>query len=50
MLEDPPAAAALASAGIGRAELDAAIDPAGYLGASAEFVRRALAAHDDAGQ
>jgi 3-carboxy-cis,cis-muconate cycloisomerase len=50
MLEDPAAAAALASAGIGRAELEAAIEPAGYLGASAEFVRRALAAHDDAGR
>ena len=28
-----------------RAELAAAVDPAGYLGASAEFIRRALAAH-----
>jgi 3-carboxy-cis,cis-muconate cycloisomerase len=50
MLEDSAAAAALARAGIGRPELDAAIDPASYLGTSAEFVRRALAAHDDAGQ
>jgi 3-carboxy-cis,cis-muconate cycloisomerase len=43
---DPDVAAALRSAGIGEAELAAAVDPAGYLGASAEFVRRALAAHD----
>jgi 3-carboxy-cis,cis-muconate cycloisomerase len=35
-----------AEAGLGEAELAAAVDPAGYLGASAEFVRRALAAHD----
>jgi 3-carboxy-cis,cis-muconate cycloisomerase len=45
LLADPAAAAALGSAGLGPAELDAALDPAGYLGASAEFIRRALAAH-----
>jgi hypothetical protein len=45
LLADPATAAALHDAGIGRADLDAAVDPAGYLGASAEFVRRALAAH-----
>jgi 3-carboxy-cis,cis-muconate cycloisomerase len=45
MLTDPGAAAALQDAGIGRADLDAAVDPAGYLGASAEFIARALAAH-----
>jgi 3-carboxy-cis,cis-muconate cycloisomerase len=33
-------------AGHGEAKLAAAVDPAGYLGASAEFIRRALAAHD----
>jgi 3-carboxy-cis,cis-muconate cycloisomerase len=47
LLADPAAAAALDRAGIGRASLDAALDPAGYLGASAEFIRRALAAHSD---
>jgi len=45
LLADPATAAALHDAGIGRADLDAAVDPAGYLGASAEFVGRALAAH-----
>ena len=45
LLSDAATAAALAEAGIGRAELEIAADPAGYLGASAEFVRRALAAH-----
>jgi 3-carboxy-cis,cis-muconate cycloisomerase len=37
-----------AGSGLGAGQLDAALDPAGYLGASAEFVRRALAAHDRA--
>jgi 3-carboxy-cis,cis-muconate cycloisomerase len=46
MLADPAAAATLRDAGIGEAELAAATEPAGYLGASAEFVRRALAAHE----
>jgi 3-carboxy-cis,cis-muconate cycloisomerase len=45
LLGDAAAAAALAAAGLGRAELEAAVDPAGYLGASAEFIHRALAAH-----
>jgi 3-carboxy-cis,cis-muconate cycloisomerase len=45
LLADPLAARALAAAGIGRTQLEAAVDPAGYLGASAEFVRSALAAH-----
>ncbi len=45
LLADPTAAAALRENGIGPAELAAAADPAGYLGATAEFVRRALAAH-----
>ena len=45
LLADPAAAAALGDAGIDRADLEAALDPAGYLGASAEFIRRALAAH-----
>jgi 3-carboxy-cis,cis-muconate cycloisomerase len=50
LLADPAAAAALRAAGIGRAELDAAVDPAGYLGSAAEFVRRALAAHERGAQ
>jgi len=47
LLGDPDAAAALRAAGIGEAELAVAVDPAGYLGTSAEFIRRALAAHND---
>ncbi|HEY7144319.1 MAG TPA: lyase family protein [Streptosporangiaceae bacterium] len=35
----------LAASGIGPAELDAALDPAGYLGGCGRFVARALAAH-----
>ena len=46
LLGDADTAAALRGAGIGEAELAAAADPARYLGASAEFIRRALAAHD----
>jgi 3-carboxy-cis,cis-muconate cycloisomerase len=45
LLADSAAAAALHAAGIGRADLAAAVDPACYLGASAEFIRRALTAH-----
>jgi 3-carboxy-cis,cis-muconate cycloisomerase len=41
------AAAALRQAGIGSAELAAAVEPAAYLGASAQFIGRALAAHLD---
>ena len=48
LLAEPAAAAALQAAGIGRADLDEAVDPAGYLGASAEFIRRALTAHQRA--
>ena len=46
LLSDQAAATTLRDAGIGPAELADATDPAGYLGAAAEFVRRALAAHD----
>jgi 3-carboxy-cis,cis-muconate cycloisomerase len=45
---DPAAASTLRQAGIGSAELADAVDPAGYLGAAGEFVRRALAAHEHA--
>src|SRR5215469_10613465 len=34
-------------AAIGPDEIDAALDPSGYLGAAGQFVRRALAAHQD---
>jgi 3-carboxy-cis,cis-muconate cycloisomerase len=47
LLADGPAAA-LGGAGIGPAELAAAADPAAYLGATGEFIRRALAAHGEA--
>jgi len=47
LLTDGATAATLREAGIGAAELAAATDPAGYLGAAAEFVRRALAAHGE---
>jgi 3-carboxy-cis,cis-muconate cycloisomerase len=49
LLSDRAAATTLRQAGIGAAELADATDPAGYLGAAAEFVRRALVAHDRAG-
>jgi 3-carboxy-cis,cis-muconate cycloisomerase len=48
LLTDEPTAARLREAGIGAAELAAAADPAGYLGAAAEFTRRGLAAHEQA--
>ncbi len=45
MLADESAAAALGVAGVGRAEVEYAVNPDNYLGASAEFVRRAVARH-----
>lgn len=39
-----------ASSELSAAEIDAALDPSGYLGAAGEFVRRALAAHSQAEQ
>jgi 3-carboxy-cis,cis-muconate cycloisomerase len=47
LLADPNTAGRLSAIGIGRAELQAAVDPTNYLGGSAEFIRRALAAHRD---
>jgi 3-carboxy-cis,cis-muconate cycloisomerase len=38
-----------ADAGISAKQIDAALDPSGYLGAAAEFVSRALAAHRETG-
>ncbi|MBO0825172.1 MAG: 3-carboxy-cis,cis-muconate cycloisomerase [Actinobacteria bacterium] len=46
LFADPDTASTLGAAGFGTAEIAAAADPASYLGASAEFVRRALAAHE----
>jgi 3-carboxy-cis,cis-muconate cycloisomerase len=37
----------ISGAGSGPDDIDAALDPRGYLGASVEFTRRALAAHSD---
>jgi 3-carboxy-cis,cis-muconate cycloisomerase len=45
LLSDDASAAALADAGITRAQLESALEPHSYLGASAEFIKRALAAH-----
>jgi 3-carboxy-cis,cis-muconate cycloisomerase len=47
LLADPAAASALREAQIGRAELAVMTDPAGYLGAAPDFIRRALAGHAD---
>jgi 3-carboxy-cis,cis-muconate cycloisomerase len=47
LLADPAAASALRQAQIGRAELTAMADPAGYLGVAPDFIRRALAGHAD---
>ena len=38
----------LAQAGIGQAQIEAALDPAGYLGASDDFITAALRAHESA--
>ena len=46
----PPAAGRLAAAGLTTAQLDQALDPAGYLGAADDFVTAALAAHQEADQ
>jgi len=46
LLADERSAAALRAAGLGESELAMALDPARYLGATAEFIRRALAAHN----
>ena len=38
----------LARAGIGQAQIEAALDPAGYLGAADDFIAAALRAHERA--
>ena len=45
LLSDPDLEDKLAQAGITQADIDQALDPAGYLGAADDFVRAALAAH-----
>ena len=40
-------AGSISGAAVGPDEIDAALDPAGYLGAADQFVRRALTAHRD---
>ena len=47
LLGDAETAAALRAAGISERELAAAVDPTAYLGASAAFTQRVLAAHDE---
>lgn len=46
LLADAAAAGALRAAGLGERELASALDPARYLGAAADFIGRALAAHE----
>jgi 3-carboxy-cis,cis-muconate cycloisomerase len=45
LLSDDPSAAALADADITRAQVESALEPESYLGATAEFIKRALASH-----
>ncbi len=47
LLADPDLEDKLTKAGITQADIERALDPAGYLGAAAEFVEAALAAHED---
>jgi 3-carboxy-cis,cis-muconate cycloisomerase len=47
LLGVPALAQRAAAAGVSREQIEAALDPSGYLGAAAHFVDRALAAHQD---
>jgi 3-carboxy-cis,cis-muconate cycloisomerase len=47
LLADPDLEDKLTNAGITQADIEHALDPAGYLGAAAEFTDAALAAHED---
>jgi 3-carboxy-cis,cis-muconate cycloisomerase len=47
LLASPDLEDKLAKAGITQADIDQALDPAGYLGAAADFADAALAAHED---
>jgi 3-carboxy-cis,cis-muconate cycloisomerase len=49
LLQDPEPARRLAEAGISAEQVEAALDPAGYLGAAGAFTDAALAAHRRAG-
>src|SRR5262245_8866448 len=48
LLASPELEDKLAQAGIGQAQIEAALDPAGYLGASDDFITAALRAHESA--
>jgi 3-carboxy-cis,cis-muconate cycloisomerase len=50
LLTDDETAAALADAGITRSQLESALRPESYLGATDEFIKRALTAHAAAGR
>ncbi len=50
ILSDDESAAKLADAGLARPELESALRPESYLGATPEFIRRALSAHADCDQ
>jgi 3-carboxy-cis,cis-muconate cycloisomerase len=45
ILSDEQSAATLTKAGVTRHDIEAALRPESYLGATPEFIRRALAAH-----
>ena len=45
LLANPEAAALLSDSGLTRADIESALRPESYLGATPEFIRRALAAH-----
>jgi 3-carboxy-cis,cis-muconate cycloisomerase len=45
LLTDPESTAKLASAHVSQGQLKAALDPHSYLGATSEFIARALTAH-----
>src|SRR5215468_8509837 len=48
LLASPELVDRLAQAGIGQAQIEAALDPAGYLGSSDDFITAALRAHESA--
>jgi len=47
LLSTPEIEETLSQAGIGRSQVEEALDPAGYLGASDDFITAALRAHAD---
>jgi 3-carboxy-cis,cis-muconate cycloisomerase len=47
LLRSAPFADQLAAAGVDAGKVEAALDPAGYLGAARHFIEQALAAHHD---